>query len=274
MRSMFVIVLLLTTTFSYSLIPDGFVRIDGGTFMMGSPIGESERFSNELQRQVTISSFYMGKYELTQAEYQELMGRNPSYFKGPNLPVEQVSWFNAIEYCNRRSNKEGLKAAYTIDGQNVSWDRSADGYRLPTEAEWEYACRAGTTTPFYTGANITTNQANYDGNRPYANNDRGVYRQKTIPVGSFSPNPLGLYDMYGNVGEWCWDWNVEYAQEAQTDPIGAASGSHRVFRGGSWNHAADFLRSARRGGNIPSVGGYYLGFRLARNDSAAFMETD
>ena len=264
MNRFFAVVLLLSASLSYALFDDDFIRINGGTFIMGSPADEAGRFSNELQRQVTLSSFYIGKYEVTQADYQELMGTNPSYFKGPDLPVEQVSWFDAVEYCNRLSERNGLERVYTINGQSVSWNRDANGYRLPTEAEWEYACRAGTTTPFFTGNNITANQANYDGNRPY-NGSRGVYRQATVPVGSFSPNSFGLYDMHGNVGEWCWDWNVEYAKEAPTNPIGAASGYYRVFRGGGWNHPADFLRSARRGGNIPSVRGYYLGFRLVRN---------
>ena len=232
---------------------------------MGSPAGEHGRMGNESQRQVTLSPFYMGKYEVTQAEYQELMGTNPSYFRGANLPVERVSWFDAIEYCNRLSEKFELTPVYTISGQNVIWNRSANGFRLPTEAEWEFAARAGTITPFYTGNNITTGQANYDGNRPYINNPRGLFRQRTMPVGSFPPNSFGLYDMHGNVGEWCWDWNTEYARGAQIDPVGAASGSHRVFRGGSWNHSADFLRSARRGANLPYAQVAYLGFRVVRN---------
>ena len=132
---------------------------------MGSPSSEAGRFSNEFQRQITLSSFYMGKFEVTQAEYQELMGRNPSYFKGQNFPVEQVTWFQAVEYCNKLSEKSGLTPVYMIDGQKVSWSREANGFRLPTEAEWEYACRSGTETPFFTGDNISTNQANYDGNR-------------------------------------------------------------------------------------------------------------
>ena len=245
--------------------PDRFVRINGGTFMMGSPAGEPGRMGNEMQREVTLSPFYMMKFHVTQAEYEEIMGTNPSHFRGANLPVERVSWFDAIAFSNRLSELKGLTPVYTINGQNVTKDRNANGFRLPTEAEWEFAARAGTTTPFWTGDNITTAQANFDGTRPFNNNPSGVFRQRTMPVGSFPPNAFGLYDMHGNVGDWCWDWNVEYARGPQVDPLGAATGFHRVFRGGSWNHPASFLRSARRGGNIPSFRGAYIGIRLVRN---------
>jgi formylglycine-generating enzyme required for sulfatase activity len=249
--------------------PDGFVHIPGGTFTMGSPASEANRDSNEVQHQVTVSSFYLGKYEVTQKEYQAVTGSNPSYFKGDNLPVEQVSWNDAVNYCNTRSITEGLTPAYTISGENVTWNRVANGYRLPTEAEWEYACRAGTSTAFNTGNNITTSQANYDGNYPYNNNDKGTYREKTTAVGSFSPNAWGLYDMHGNVWEWCWDWYGTYSAAAQSDPSGlvgpASPGMNRVNRGGSWYIGAQNLRSAIRDYFIPSHRDYYLGFRLARS---------
>jgi formylglycine-generating enzyme required for sulfatase activity len=270
LKKLFIVALFFTATFTYALVtetshPKGLIRTEGGTFTMGSPVGEPRRSGSELQRQVTVSPFYIGKYEVTQAEYEKIMGTNPSHFRGANLPVERVTWFNAITYCNRLSEREGLSPAYTVNGQNVSWNRDANGYRLPTEAEWEYACRAGTTTAFFTGSNITTSQANYDGNRPYNNNASGTFRERTSPVGSFEPNAFGLYDMHGNVGEWCWDWHGEYARGEQTNPIGAASGPYRVFRGGGWNHAGDFLRSARRGGLAPANRGEYLGFRVVRN---------
>jgi len=238
------------------------VRIQGGTFMMGSPTSEPWRFNSEVQHQVTLSSFSMGKYEVTQKEYQEVMGTNPSEFKGDNLPVEQVSWYDAVEYCNSLSRKEGLTPAYTVNGENVTWNQKANGYRLPTEAEWEYACRAGTTTPFSTGNNITTDQANYNGNYPYNNNATGEYRERTTEVGSFAPNPWGLYDMHGNVWEWCWDWYEGYASGAQTDPKGASSGTIRMLRGGSWFNNARYLRSALRGVSTPSYRYNYFGFRL------------
>jgi formylglycine-generating enzyme required for sulfatase activity len=250
--------------------PANMVRINGGTFAMGSPANEPGRRDNEgPQHYVTVSSFYMGKYEVTQREYQEVMGTNPSNFKGDNLPVEQVSWFDAVEYCNKRSQREGLTPAYTISGsgdnRTVTWNRSANGYRLPTEAEWEYACRAGTTSPFSTGNNITTSQANYDGNYPYNNNAKGTYREKTTTVGSFAPNAWGLHDMHGNVREWCWDWFGNYASGSQTDPTGASSGSFRVSRGGGWNNSAQNVRSADRHGFTPSSRTYHPGFRVLRN---------
>jgi formylglycine-generating enzyme required for sulfatase activity len=245
-------------------VPDGFVRVEGGTFTMGSPTSEVSRSDSEAQHQVTVSSFYMGKYEVTQAEYEAVMGTNPSKFKGSNLPVEQVSWYDAIEYCNKRSEKEGLSPAYTVSGTTVTWNRNANGYRLPTEAEWEYACRAGTTTPFSTGSNITTSQANYNGNYPYNNNAKGTYREKTTAVGSFSSNLWGLYDMHGNGWEWCWDWYGGYSMAVQTDPRGAVSGSVRVPRGGSWLSFAQYLRSAYRVNGTPSNRNGDLGFRLVR----------
>jgi len=235
--------------------PDGMVRINGGTFSMGSPANEPEREDDEVQHQVTVGSFYLGKYEVTQKEYQEVMGTTPSGFKGDNLPVESVSWFDAVEYCNKRSQREGLTPAYTISGsgdnRTVTWNRNANGYRLPTEAEWEYACRAGTTTAYNTGASITDNTGWYS--------DR-----KTHPVGQKPANAWGLYDMHGNVFEWCWDWYGNYPSGAQTDPVGASSGSRRVRRGGSWSNTAQFARSALRINNDPYFRSINLGFRVLR----------
>jgi formylglycine-generating enzyme required for sulfatase activity/uncharacterized protein YjdB len=256
----------------YVPVPANFVRIEGGTFTMGSPSNEPLRRSNEVQHQVTVSAFYMGKYQVTQAEYEAVIGTNPSYFKGSNLPVECVSWYDAAGYCNMLSQREGLTPAYMINGTNVNCDWNANGYRLPTEAEWEYACRAGTTTPFSTGNNITTSDANYDGSYPYNNNSKGIYRGRTTEVGSFSPNLWGLYDMHGNVEEWCWDIYGNYLSETQTDPHGAVSGSSRVLRGGSWFFSGQVLRSACREYNHPSwqysnttSGHIGYGFRLVRN---------
>jgi formylglycine-generating enzyme required for sulfatase activity len=245
--------------------PSGFVRIPGGTFLMGSPASEPDRSDSEVQHRVTVSSFSMSRYEATQKEWREVMGSNPSYFKGDDLPVECVSWYDVIEYCNRRSQREGLTPAYTRNGDTVTWNRSANGYRLPTEAEWEYVCRAGTAAPFSTGNNITTAQANYDGNYPYNGNAEGVYRDRTWTVGSGAANAWGLYDMHGNVFEWCWDWWGAYPAEDQADPDGPASGRYRAIRGGSWYHVGRIVRSAYRNRYDPADRNGDLGFRLARS---------
>ena len=234
--------------------PAGFVKITGGTFMMGSPADEPSRSNDEVRHQVTVSSFFMGKYEVTQKEWREVMGNNPSHFKGDNLPVEQVSWYEAVEYCNKRSRREGLTPAYTINGTNVSWNRNASGCRLPTEAEWEYACRAGTSGPYNTGNNITASQANYD----------VTYREMTVNAGSFAPNAWGLYDMHGNVWEWCWDWYGNYPNRAQSDPVGPSAGANRVARGGSWYGLALNLRSAYRISFTTALRIIDVGFRRVR----------
>jgi formylglycine-generating enzyme required for sulfatase activity len=241
-----------------SPMPDNFVRIPGGTFTMGSPANEAGREDREgPQHQVTVSGFYMGKYEVTQAEYEAVMGTNPSNFKGPKLPVEKVSWFDAVEYCNKRSQREGLSPAYTISGsgasRSASWNRSANGYRLPTEAEWEYACRAGTTGPYSSGNSVDNAGWYYS-----------ISGKQTQTVGSKQANSFGLYDMHGNVVEWCWDWYGSYSNGSQTDPVGASSGAHRVYRGASWFYEAQSLRSARRFFNAPVYRFYDIGFRLVR----------
>lgn len=260
-------------------LPEEFVRIKGGTFLMGSPEDEAWRGADEVPHRVTVSDFYLSKYELTQREYAALMGSHPSSFSGDQLPVESVRWLDAIAYCNARSEAEGLTPAYTVNGQTVAWDRSANGYRLPTEAEWEYACRAGTTTPFSIQESPSAEQANYYGHYPYGIEDNyfsqesltvkpGEYRQTTLPVGSFEPNPYGLYDMHGNVGEWVWDAYGAYPTEAQTDPTGPEDGVLRVYRGGGWNDFAKNLRSAYRATLEMDKGSFHLGIRLARNATA------
>jgi len=238
-------------------IPANMVFIQGGTFTMGSNDGDG---NEKPVHQVTVSSFYIGKCEVTQKEWYEIMGFNPSNFKGDNLPVEQVSWYDALEYCNKRSQKEGLTPAYTINSNNVMWNRNANGYRLPTEAEWEYACRAGTTSRYNTGESINDNTGWYSANSG----------SKTHPVGQKSANAWGLYDMHGNVYEWCWDWydSRYYSSSPLNDPQGASSGSYRISRGGSWSSSAVFVRSAYRFNFLngdPYVRYSYLGFRIVRN---------
>ncbi len=225
------------------------VAIPGGAFMMGSPETEKERSSNEgPQRSVTVPAFFMAKYPVTQAQWQAVMGNNPSYFKGANRPVESVSWHEAVEFCQKLSQRMGKN------------------YRLPSEAEWEYACRAGTTTSFYFGETITPDLANYNGDYTYGNGPKGVYREKTTDVGSFPPNAFGLYDMHGNVWEWCQDvWHENY-NSAPTDGSAWESGgdSHlRLLRGGYWYDNPRNCRAAYRHCNSPGNRNNYIGFRFA-----------
>ena len=248
----------------------GFIYVEGGSFQMGSTEGYAHE---EPVHTVRVGDFYIGKYEVTQAEWEEVMGSNPSYFKGTNRPVEQVSWYDAVEYCNKRSQREGLTPVYRINGESVTADWNADGYRLPTEAEWEYAARGGNESKGYKYAgsdNVdqvgwywrnsgdTRLDRDWDIDKIIANNGR------TQPVGGKSPNELGLYDMSGNVWEWCWDWKGSYSSGSQTNPKGPGSGRYRVDRGGSWISSAGFLRSAVRHYNSPGDRGNGLGFRLVR----------
>ena len=254
------------------------VRIEGGTFQMGSPTTEANRDSDEDQHSVTVSSFSIGKYQVTQAQYQAVIGSLPSslpssnYGVGNNYPVYYVSWYDAIVFCNRLSMREGLSPAYLISGStdptawgsvptssDATWNAvqiisGANGYRLPTEAQWEYACRAGTTTAYNTGAAISDNTGWYG-----ANSD-----SKTHEVGRKPPNAWGLYDMHGNVFEWCWDWYGNYPSGVQTDPTGANPSDYRVVRGGSWYADERHLRSAYRLIFYPDSGSNTLGFRLVR----------
>jgi uncharacterized repeat protein (TIGR02543 family) len=258
------------------------IWIPGGTFTMGSPASEPNRSSGETQHTVTLSSFYMGKYQVTQEQYLAVMGSNPSVFKTAvsgesgtpgKLPVERVSWYDALVFCNRLSIAEGLSPAYSISGStdpivwgavptsiNATWNAvtivsGSAGYRLPTEAQSEYACRAGTTTAYNTGDTISDNTGWY-----YDNSG-----SKTHQVGLKPANAWGLYDMHGNVREWCWDWYGTYTAGAQTDPMGASSGSFRVARGGGWSSVlAEYLRSAYRYYSTLEVSSTGTGFRLVR----------
>lgn len=252
------------------------ILINGGTYLMGSPETEMQRETDEVQHEVTVSDFYIGRYEVTQKEYEDVMGENPSNFEGENLPVENVTWYEAIEYCNKLSEKEGLTPVYTIDGENVSWDRSANGYRLPTEAEWEYAARARTTTPFNTENSISDEEANYYGHYPYGieenyftqenlETEPGEYRQTTVEVNSFSPNKWGLYNIHGNVAEWCFDYYGAYDLENTDNPSGPTTGTLRVNRGGGWNDYAKHLRCAYRASTTPDQKMSNIGFRMVRN---------
>lgn len=243
-----------------------FVRISAGTFTMGSPADERWRETDEVQHEVTLHSYLIAKQEVTQEEYRAVTGTNPSHHQGDNRPVEMVSWYDAVRYCNALSELEGLTAAYTIEGVQVTWNREADGYRLPTEAEWEYACRAGTTSPFSTERNITVEQSNWYSSYPYIEGEGGgAYRRQTVEADEFEPNAWGLFNMHGNVSEWCWDRYGAYGTQPQTDPAGPETGRNRVARGGGWYDYAKHVRSAYRSVAPPDYTDYKRGFRVARN---------
>jgi formylglycine-generating enzyme required for sulfatase activity len=222
--------------------------IQAGRFTMGSPENELGRRPVEVQHEVTLTrSYYMGTTEVTQGQWKTMMGDNPSFVEGDDHPVETIPWAKAVEFCRKLSEKEGAR------------------YRLPTEAEWEYACRAGTTTPFHTGPTISTNEANYNGQRSYGDGAKGIFRDETTAVASFAPNAWGLHDMHGNVWEWCADWYAEYPTGAVSDPTGPAEGKTRVVRGGCWVTAPAVCRSASRGDTEPVSWNFHFGFRVARD---------
>jgi formylglycine-generating enzyme required for sulfatase activity/WD40 repeat protein len=245
-----------TVAFTYEFtVPEGMVLVPGGSFMMGSPANEQYRRDNETRHSVTVRAFYLGAREVTQGEYSEVMGTNPAINKGNNLPVENVTWLDAIGYCNARSQRENLRQAYQVRGRQVTPVPGANGYRLPTEAEWEYACRANTSGAYYTGNSITGSQANF----------KGTGTGHTVRTGGYPPNPFKLYDMAGNVWEWCWDYVDDYGDQPRNNPTGPDAGERRVTRGGSWSNEAAELRSAYRGSDVPSFKGNNLGFRVARS---------
>ena len=220
-----------------------------GSFMMGSPAGESNRSYDEDQVQVTISKgFWLGQTEVTQAQWRAVMGNNPSHFKGDDLPVETVSWEDSQAFISKLNQIAALPAGWR--------------YELPTEAQWEYACRAGTETPFHFGSVLNGREANCDGNYPYGTTALGPYLKGTSLVGSYEPNGWRLHDMHGNVGEWCADGYVEKLLPG-TDPIGALIGSERLYRGGSWLDLAQGCRAASRRRQSPDTRYGYLGFRVA-----------
>jgi len=225
-----------------------FVDIPAGTFTMGSPFSEQGREDDEIQHQVTLSAFKMSKYTITFEQYDlfcEATGRSkPRAFARGNYPVSQVTWYDAAAFAE--------------------WM----GCRLPTEAEWEYAARANTTTPFYTGDCMTSEQANFNGNEPYTNCDKSENRGKPLPVGSFLPNAFGLYDMHGNIWEWCSDWYGEYDVNDKMNRKGPETGENKVIRGGGWREPASECRSACRGGRglYPGTRGTGISFRIVKDE--------
>jgi len=235
------------------------VAIPGGTFMMGAPVEEKGSDNDERpQHEVTIQPFFMSKYPITQSQWRTVaallrvnryLNSNPSRFKGDNLPVESVSWYDVNEFCARLSRRTEI------------------AYRLPSEAQWEYACRAGTTTPFYFGETITSELANYNPLLDYIRGLKGTYRQKTNPVGKFPPNAFGLYDFHGNVWEWCADIWYENYQYAPPDgrvwqSTNENENHYRILRGGSWYYRPLVCRCALRGRGVPDGRTYDTGFRV------------
>ncbi|MDR2398544.1 MAG: formylglycine-generating enzyme family protein [Spirochaetaceae bacterium] len=292
--------------------PAQYVLVEGGSYLRGSPDVDFVAVNEQPQHEVRVSSFYIGKYEVTQKEWKDIMGltveeqhtisgQAAANFRGSgdDLPINFVNWKDAVEFCNRLSKKEGLTPAYTVTTGgdwlvptwDVEWNRSAEGWRLPTEAEWEYACRAGTTTRYNTG----DTENDLAAAAWYAKNStikvEGADKQMLHPVGTKKPNAWGIYDMHGNVWEWCYDRYVpnyaDYAANAPVeDPIGAdkEENENRVIRGGAFNNtvnifeadgetlktsltsaASDFFYCARRTGFEPSTRGQNNGFRIVRS---------
>ncbi|MEL6384980.1 MAG: formylglycine-generating enzyme family protein [Cyanobacteria bacterium J06626_18] len=236
-------------------LPLHMVLVPSGTFIMGSPEEEEDREEREgPQHQVAVPSFFMGRYPVTQAQYEQVMETNPAtqydtdHFVAPDKPVVGVNWHRAVEFCQRLAQL------------------TERPYRLPSEAEWEYACRAGTKTPFYFGKTLTTEVANYDGNDTYANGPKGEYRNETTPVIHFGiANAFGLSDMHGNVYEWCQDYGHNDYDNAPTDGSAWTEGvasTRRVIRGGSWLNFPRNCRSAYRYWYEPDPFNCYVGFRV------------
>ncbi|MCW5850132.1 MAG: formylglycine-generating enzyme family protein [Anaerolineae bacterium] len=222
------------------------VLVPGGVYLMGSLGGGDE--DEHPQHRVTVAPFLLGQYPVSQAQWQALMGGNPSRFKGPTRPVDNVSWRDARRFCERLSRRTGRH------------------YDLPSEAQWEYACRAGSATPFAYGPTLTTDLANYNGEFTYRGGPRGVYRHVTTEAGSFPPNVFGLYDMHGNVWEWCADpWHASYAGAPSDSRVWTSGGDpkQRVARGGCWHDTPEVCRSATRLKYPLDEGDEILGFRVA-----------
>jgi sulfatase modifying factor 1 len=230
-----------------------------GTFLMGSPEGEGSRDFDETLREVTLTQgFWLGKHEVTQTQWEKIMGNNPSHFKGPDLPAEKMSWDGAKTFCKKLTERERKKERLP-----KGWE-----YKLPTEAHWEYACRAGTKTAWSFGnspaempknANFSDKSSKIQGND--IDYDDGF--EYTAPVGSFPPNAWGFHDMHGNVFEWCSDWYEKPLPIPVRDPVGPTTGKEKVFRGGSWALPGIFMRSARRDKNLPILESAFLGFRVS-----------
>lgn len=237
--------------------PMVFIGLSGGNFTMGSRDDDEQAYNRERRRHRShVSAFAIAATPVTQAQFRAVMGKNPSHFEGPDLPVEKVSWIDAIEFCNVLSDRENLTRCYQNDGKTWRWNRDADGYRLPTEAEWEFACRAGTTTQygFVAEEDKLSDYAWFDDNAD----------DKTHPVATKRRNPWGLHDMHGNVWEWCWDWYASYDSSPKANFPGPTDGEDRVLRGGAFGVRSRLLRSAYRSRNAPTYRFRDRGFRCVR----------
>ncbi len=240
-----------------------FVLIPAGTFTMGSPADEMDRGADETQHEVTITlPFYLGVMEVSQGAYQKIMGANPSFFSKNGTgkqrvekidtaghPVENVRWIDAVAFCKKLGEQPAEKSRT---------------YRLPTEAEWEYACRAGSKTATHYGKSIDSTQANFNGLSPYNTAEVGSFYRRTTHGGEYKPNAFGLYDMHGNVQEWCADWYAAdyYTKSPKSDPQGPAEGTERVLRGGAWVNSGKACRCAARNKHAPESASYTFGFRV------------
>jgi formylglycine-generating enzyme required for sulfatase activity len=241
--------------FAQNGVSANMVLVEWGSFQMGSESGDT---NEKPVHKVSVRSFLMSKYEINQWDWNLLMESNPSQFKGDTLPVENVTWYEAVEFCNMLSLQEGLTPAYKVTKKAVTCDFNANGYRLPTEAEWEYAAKGGNKDYLvfrYSGGDKLDEVAWHYGNSG----------NKTHPVGTKAPNSLGIYDMSGNVWEWCWDLFGSYSSRDQADPKGPSRGATRVRRGGAWYFGGPFLRSSVRGDFLPGNRSSYLGFRVCRS---------
>ncbi len=240
--------------------PSSLAWIPPGSFVMGSPASELLRVNDEVQHNVTLTSgFYMGINPVTQGDYAALTGSNPSYFAGNDVaPVESVDWATATAYC----------ASLTAQQQTAGLIPTNWAYRLPTEAEWEYACRAGTTTAFNLGPNLLSGMANFNGKEQYVSGSGTVYNSggldvgRTVVIGAYQPNAFGLYEMHGNVCEWCQDWYGPYPTGSVTDPTGPGTGTAHVYRGGSWRGYGANCRSAVRYSSYTASNYNVVGFRV------------
>jgi formylglycine-generating enzyme required for sulfatase activity len=226
------------------------VWVEGGSFRMGSDSGDSDE---KPVHTVSVSGFYIMSTEVTQADYKALIDTNPNVKKSDAFPADGVDWYDAVMYANKLSQKDGLTPAYTISGKNVTWNQSASGWRLPTEAEWEYAAIGGPKAKSTRSADVGKVSWFFDnsGNQKH-------------PVAAKDFSILGLYDMAGNIGEWCWDWKGSYSSGTEKNPTGAHAGTSRVVRGGSFNDDAYLLRSTSRSSKIPDIRDALIGFRLVR----------